>query len=50
MIYEIDLLNNMLSLDERINKLNEKIEKIKIAGEWTRGLEISATCVMLNLY
>ena len=49
MIPEIDSLNNVLSLDERRNKLNEKIEKIKIEGEWAGDLEISATCVMLNI-
>lgn len=49
MIPEIDSLNNVLSLEERINKLNEKIVKIKIVGEWAGDLEISATCLMLNI-
>ena len=33
MIPEIDSLNNEISLDERRNKLNEKIEKIKKEGQ-----------------
>ena len=50
MIPEIDSLNNEISLDERRrDKLNEKIEKIKKEGQWAGDLEISATCVMLNI-
>ena len=52
MIPEIDSLNNEISLDERRNKLNEKIEKIKKIkkeGQWDGDLEISATCVIPNI-
>jgi len=39
----------ILSLDERLNILNKKIENIKEVKEWAGDMEISDMCLMLNI-
>ena len=49
MIPEETTDKKILTLDERQNILNKKIENIKEVKEWAGDMEISGMCLMLNI-
>ena len=41
--------NNTLTIEERLNIIKEKIEKVKNVGYWAGDLELSGISLMLNI-
>ena len=48
-ILEDAIPNNTLTIEERLNIIKEKIEKVKNVGYWAGDLELSGISLMLNI-